>query len=465
MAKKPKLPKGVNLERSLKGFESVCRALAWSLDGSQLAAGSDDGAIRVWDAGTWDKPRRMVGHKNQVLSLSWAPDGRRLASGSRDESVGVWDIETGKRLHSYGGDRVVYSVAWSPDGRHIAWGDTDSNVNFRDMSEAGEEVTLTGHSGKAYTLAWSPDGSQLASGSADHTVRLWNLASGKTVRSFKVGGSICWNVAWSPDGTLIASTERPTIRVWEASTGKQLATLEGHSDIVNVAFFSSDGRLLASGANDGDIRLWRCDTWACSATLALSFVSKVNTAIAWHPKAPLLAASCEGGKAVYLFRIDPRLGGQVARGSVRYSNAKVVLVGDSGVGKTGLGLVLSGNQYRKTDSTHKRNVWTFQTRKTRQRGQSLTRETLLWDLAGQAGYRLVHQLSLNEVAVALVVFDARSETDPFAGVRHWDRALRQAQRAAGEGAPATKKLLIAARVDRAERELRPHQGAGSASGL
>ena len=123
-------------------------------------------------------------------------------------------------------------------------------------------------------------------------------------------------------------------------------------------------------------------------------------------------------------------------------------MGDSGVGKTGLGLVLSGNQYKKTDSTHKRNVWTFQTQKTRRKGQSLTREMLLWDLAGQAGYRLVHQLSLNEVAVALVVFDARSETDPFAGVRHWDRALRQAQRVAGEGAPVTKKLLIAARVDR-----------------
>ena len=55
-------------------------------------------------------------------------------------------------------------------------------------------------------------------------------------------------------------------------------------------------------------------------------------------------------------------------------------------------------------------------------------ETLLWDLAGQPGYRLIHQLHLNEVAIALIVFDARSETDPFASVRHWERALRQAQR-------------------------------------
>jgi GTPase SAR1 family protein len=54
------------------------------------------------------------------------------------------------------------------------------------------------------------------------------------------------------------------------------------------------------------------------------------------------------------------------------------------------------------------------------------RETYLWDLAGQPAYRLLHQLHLSDAAVAVVVFDAKSESDPFAGVRHWVRALRQA---------------------------------------
>ncbi len=81
------------------------------------------------------------------------------------------------------------------------------------------------------------------------------------------------------------------------------------------------------------------------------------------------------------------------------------------------------------------------------KGRKQTRETLLWDLAGQPGYRLVHQLHLNEVAAALVVFDGRSETDPFAGVRYWDRALRQARRTEGSAMPLTK-FLVAARTDR-----------------
>ena len=130
-------------------------------------------------------------------------------------------------------------------------------------------------------------------------------------------------------------------------------------------------------------------------------------------------------------------------------NAKVVLVGDTGVGKTGLSLVLSGRPFQATDSTAGRQVWALGTSEDEISGErKRTRETLLWDLAGQPGYRLIHQLHLSEVAVALVVFDARSETDPLAGVAHWERALRVAhQRQGGEVVPLTK-ILVSARADR-----------------
>jgi hypothetical protein len=77
-----------------------------------------------------------------------------------------------------------------------------------------------------------------------------------------------------------------------------------------------------------------------------------------------------------------------------------------------------------------------------------TREVLLWDLAGQPGYRLIHQLHLQEVAVSLVVFDSRSETDPFSGVKYWARALAQARKLEGGAAVPLKAYLAAARADR-----------------
>ena len=70
---------------------------------------------------------------------------------------------------------------------------------------------------------------------------------------------------------------------------------------------------------------------------------------------------------------------------------------------------------------------------------------LLWDLAGQPGYRIVHQLHLGDGAVALIVFDSRSETSPLAGVGYWARALRHAQAVHGEEMPV---YLVGARTDR-----------------
>ena len=55
---------------------------------------------------------------------------------------------------------------------------------------------------------------------------------------------------------------------------------------------------------------------------------------------------------------------------------------------------------------------------------------------------------MNEVAVALIVFDSRSETDPFSGVKYWARALAQARKLEGSGAVPMRAYLVAARADR-----------------
>jgi len=180
--------------------------------------------------------------------------------------------------------------------------------------------------------------------------------------------------------------------------------------------------------------------------------------LAFHPRSPLLAvvgstpvnAVEERDRIIHVLKLDLNqlIGGDPIDPTVHYVNAKVVLVGDTGVGKTGLSLVLNGKPFEATDSTPGRHVWTFDSTMVELPSQPIqTRETLLWDLAGQPGYRVIHQLHLNEVAVAVVVFDARSETDPLAGVRHWERALRLAHQRQSLSIPMTK-ILVSARIDR-----------------
>ena len=62
--------------------------------------------------------------------------------------------------------------------------------------------------------------------------------------------------------------------------------------------------------------------------------------------------------------------------------------------------------------------------RTRQDGTQF--EAVLWDLAGQPDYRLIHALFLDQANLGLLVFDPTNRERPLAGVEYWLRHLRAA---------------------------------------
>jgi GTPase SAR1 family protein len=123
-----------------------------------------------------------------------------------------------------------------------------------------------------------------------------------------------------------------------------------------------------------------------------------------------------------------------------YTNAKVLLVGDTGVGKTGLAHRLTTGtppgQLLSTDAawaTH----WPLPHEPNAERGE---REIWLWDFAGQPDYRLAHPLYIDETALAVFVFDPQ-DRNPLAGLAEWHRMMTRAAK------KPFAKLLIAGRCD------------------
>ena len=74
--------------RTLKGHTGWVYSLV-VLSTGELASGSPDKTIRVWDTDTGECKQVLKGHTDHVYSLVVLPTGE-LASGSEDKTIRVW---------------------------------------------------------------------------------------------------------------------------------------------------------------------------------------------------------------------------------------------------------------------------------------------------------------------------------------------------------------------------------------
>ncbi|WP_439658175.1 nSTAND1 domain-containing NTPase [Lentzea sp. HUAS TT2] len=81
---------------SLPNDGGPLQRLAFSPDGTLLAAGTTDDLIRVWDVSDPRNPQvraALHGHAERVWGVAFAPDNRTLATTGADRTVRVWDID------------------------------------------------------------------------------------------------------------------------------------------------------------------------------------------------------------------------------------------------------------------------------------------------------------------------------------------------------------------------------------
>lgn len=99
-------------------------------DNRSIAACCDDGTISIFDAKTGILRMRLQGYGDKAWTIAFSSDGKQLASGSADNSVIIWDLQTGDAIGKplTGHSRTVTSVAYSPDGRSIASHSWDGEI-------------------------------------------------------------------------------------------------------------------------------------------------------------------------------------------------------------------------------------------------------------------------------------------------------------------------------------------------
>lgn len=476
------------LERTLAGHKDWVRSVAVSPDGTWAASGSDDGTVKIWNLENGKCRLTLAKHKGEVRSVAITPDGERILSGATDSTIRIWDVDSGAEvatLQDYaewmgktflsGG--VLSVVALPDNSRALSAGQrnmlklwdlvsgkclmtlgheelaedrkllADRSIDYFGQSErrmlTDRSINYVGQS-EICSCAVDLAGNRGLSGHPDGRICVWSLESGERLTVLRGHSGPVRSVQIARDGRFaVSGSSDKTVKVWDLAEGVCVGTLEGNQDSVHSVTISADGRLLAStGFQEETVRLWDWKSGACLQVIGHDG-SPSPISVAFAPNGSRLLVGTAKPSLIYVYRLTANCTAQFAEPTRRYVNAKVVLLGEGAVGKTSLAHRLIEDQYVVKDRTHGMNVWPLEL--PLPPDQTIDREALLWDLAGQEDYRLIHRLFLNETALALLLINPQKD-DPFAEAGDW---LKSLDTAAGlqESKRETARLLVFSQID------------------
>ena len=268
----------------LKGHDDSVWILAFSRDGQNLASGSLDGTVRLWDVNLRHERLKLTGHTGGIKALAYTEDNRILACGTGlDGTLRLWDAGTSGQLSTlFDHAELNKAVTFSSNGKTLASGGSDehsmdgwedqtillSDVNKileNDLNNNSLLYSLTGnrHGITALALSFSARDlvpsvpRTLASGGKDARIHLLNVANGIELKTLIGAESTITALIFTPNNTSIFSgEENGTVREWNALSGIEQFNFRSSFSAITALAFSSLPRFLAIGDEMGKIRLF-----------------------------------------------------------------------------------------------------------------------------------------------------------------------------------------------------------------
>jgi WD40 repeat protein len=218
----------LSLERILLPHHEKVTSLVVSPNGRSLAAGFEDGAIRIWNLEDFScqnlSDQDNPPHRDEVSALKFSPDSQRLVSVSWDKTLRIWNACNGQSIgiiqaHS----SSIYGVDLYSDGRYAITCSKDSTLKIWDLENLLPFQMAEGHDARVDALALSPHADLAVSGSVNGILKIWDVPTRKVRWSVQAHTGGIFTAGFDIQRNLVISAgDDQTIRTWDINTGKQV---------------------------------------------------------------------------------------------------------------------------------------------------------------------------------------------------------------------------------------------------
>ncbi len=278
--------------------------LTYNRTGTWLAAGMDNGKIRLWQLDEPEKPCDINAHQSAVQTLAFSSDGHLIASGARDGVVRLWQMRDHTLLRTFAYDKgPIRALAFSPDGSNLALAFGHRHIHIRRVQDGALIHTLHGHRQAVRTLTYTSDGRLLASGAEDGHINLWKPGEESPAKTLKDFMGIVTQISFSPDNrTLASGSWDGSIRLWRPGNGIIWQHLEEQRYPISHCLFSPQGYTLSSlTIHEEVVRIWNVYNGEMIKSLSHN---GALTSLAISPQQHYLAAG-SGNGSVMLWSYPP----------------------------------------------------------------------------------------------------------------------------------------------------------------